>query len=219
MQSGALSGVLQVGYVARTAPCGAYQEHGDLNPMLFRKLKRFLGRESPLISFYPGGVYNFTLNDIDGNPVPLSQFRGKVLMLVNTASFCGNTPQYGDLQVIYEKYLAKGFEVLAFPANNFDNQEPGTNEEIKCFCHKEYRISFPLFGKISVRGENKHPLYHFLTKCGSFPDEVEWNFQKYLVDREENVVSRYSHSVRPLAGKIVRDIECELAKTGASDKL
>src|SRR4029077_17890865 len=107
-------------------------------------------------------VYDFTLNDIDGKPVSLSQFRGKVLLLVNTASFCGNTPQYTDLEQMYEQYREKGFEIFAFPANNFGQQEPGTNEEIKTFCYTKYSLSFPLFSKISVTGNDKHPLYRYL---------------------------------------------------------
>ncbi len=118
-------------------------------------------------------VYDFTLNDIDGKPVSLNQFRGKVLLLVNTASFCGNTPQYTDLEKMYEQYRRKGFEILAFPANNFGQQEPGTNTEIKTFCYTKYSLSFPLFSKISVKGADKHPLYRYLTEQSPFPGEVE----------------------------------------------
>ena len=137
-------------------------------------------------------IYDFTLNDIDGKPVSLSQFRGKALLVVNTASLCGNTPQYADLQTMYDRYRARGFEVLAFPANNFGKQEPGTNEEIKGFCLTKYSLTFPLFSKISVKGADKHPLYRYLTEQTSFPGEVEWNFQKYLVDRNGNVMARFS---------------------------
>ncbi len=151
------------------------------------------------------------MHDIDGKPVTLNQFRGKVLLLVNTASFCGNTPQYADLQAMYEKYRAKGFEILAFPANNFGQQEPGSNEEIKSFCYTTYSLTFPLFSKISVKGVDKHPLYRYLTEQSPFPGEVEWNFQKYLVDRNGNVIARYHHRTKPLAGEIVRDLERELA--------
>lgn len=156
-------------------------------------------------------IYDFTLNDIDGKPVSLSQFRGKVLLLVNTASFCGNTPQYTDLEKIYEQYREKGFEILAFPANNFGQQEPGTNEEIKTFCYTKYSLSFPLFSKISVKGSDKHPLYRFLTEQSPFPGEVEWNFQKYLVDRSGKVVAKYHHRTKPLAQDIVQDVERVLA--------
>ena len=160
----------------------------------------------------PSGIYDFTLNDIDGKPLPLSRFRGKTLLLVNTASFCGNTPQYSDLQTIYERYRAKGFEVLAFPANNFGQQEPGTNEEIKGFCFTKYSLTFPLFSKISVKGSDKHPLYRYLTEESPFPGEVEWNFQKYLIDSHGKVVGRYHHRTKPTSDEIVRDIEHALEK-------
>ncbi len=156
-------------------------------------------------------VYDFTLDNIDGKPVSLSEFRGKVLLLVNTASFCGNTPQYADLQSMYEQYNEQGFEILAFPANNFGQQEPGTNAEIKTFCYTKYSLTFPLFGKISVKGPDKHPLYHYLTEQSPFPGEVEWNFQKYLVDRSGNVVGRFHHRAKPLSPEVVNEVERVLA--------
>ncbi|MSQ77619.1 MAG: glutathione peroxidase [Nitrospiraceae bacterium] len=159
-----------------------------------------------------GGVYDFTLDNIDGKPTPLNTFRGKVLLLVNTASMCGNTPQYTDLETIYEKYQDQGLEILAFPANNFGQQEPGTNQEIKGFCLTKYSLTFPLFSKISVKGSDKHPLYRYLTEQSPFPGEVEWNFQKYLVDRSGNVVARFHHRTNPLSDEIVKGIETALAK-------
>jgi glutathione peroxidase len=153
------------------------------------------------------GLYDFTLDDIDGRPLSLGQFKGKVLLLVNTASFCGNTPQYSDLQAMYEKYKERGFEILAFPANNFGQQEPGTNQEIKSFCFTKYSLTFPLFSKISVKGPDKHPLYRYLTEEGSFPGEIEWNFQKYLVDRSGRVVAKYHHRTKPLSDQIIQDVE------------
>ncbi|MGH7234745.1 MAG: glutathione peroxidase [Nitrospiraceae bacterium] len=158
-----------------------------------------------------GSVYDFTLNDVDGKPLPLNQFRGKVLLLVNTASFCGNTPQYEQLQTMYERYHAQGFEILAFPANNFGRQEPGTNEEIKKFCYTKYSLTFPLFSKISVKGDDKHPLYRYLTERSPFPGEVEWNFQKYLVDRTGRIIARYHHRTKPLSDEIVQDVERTLS--------
>jgi len=152
-------------------------------------------------------LYDFTMDDIDGKPVNLSQYKGKVLLVVNTASFCGNTPQYTDLETIYEQYRDKGFEILAFPANNFGQQEPGTNAEIKGFCLTKYSVSFPLFSKISVKGSDKHPLYQYLTEQSPFPGEVEWNFQKYLVDRSGNVVGRFHHRTKPLSPEIVKEVE------------
>jgi len=156
-------------------------------------------------------LYDFTMDDIDGKPVNLSQYKGKVLLVVNTASFCGNTPQYTDLETVYEQYRDKGFEILAFPANNFGQQEPGTNAEIKGFCLTKYSVSFPLFSKISVKGDDKHPLYRYLTEQSPFPGEVEWNFQKYLVDRSGKIVARYHHRTKPLAQEIVQDVERVLA--------
>ncbi|MET0513990.1 MAG: glutathione peroxidase [Nitrospiraceae bacterium] len=156
-------------------------------------------------------VYDFTLNDIDGKPVPLDQFKGKVLLIVNTASFCGNTPQYSELQNLFETYEAKGLEILAFPANNFGQQEPGSDAEIKSFCFTKYSLTFPLFSKISVKGQDKHPLYHYLTEQSPFPGEVEWNFQKYLIDRSGNVVARYHHRTKPLSNEVITDVERVLA--------
>jgi glutathione peroxidase len=168
--------------------------------------------EGVRVASQSGTIYQFTLDDIDGKPVSLSQFRGKALLVVNTASFCGNTPQYADLQTMYERYRDQGFEILAFPANNFGRQEPGTNEEIKSFCYTKYSLTFPLFSKISVKGDDKHPLYRYLTEQSPFPGEVEWNFQKYLVDRTGNVVARYHHRTKPLSEDIVRDVERTLVK-------
>jgi len=159
-----------------------------------------------------GSVYDFTLNDVDGKALPLNQFRGKVLLLVNTASLCGNTPQYEQLQTMYERYQGRGFEILAFPANNFGQQEPGTNAEIKKFCYTKYSLTFPLFSKISVKGDDKHPLYRYLTERSPFPGEVEWNFQKYLVDRTGHIIARYHHRTKPLSDEIVQDVERTLSK-------
>ena len=158
-------------------------------------------------------VHSFTLNDIDGTPLALNTFTGKVLLLVNTASMCGNTPQYEGLQTLYERYREKGLEILAFPANNFGKQEPGTNEEIKSFCYTKYALEFPLFSKISVKGEDMHPLYHYLTTQSPFPGEIEWNFQKFLVNQEGEVIARYRPGLKPLSSQIVRDIEQALDKS------
>jgi glutathione peroxidase len=164
-----------------------------------------------LMATKTASVYDFTLNDIDGKPVSLNQFKGKVLLIVNTASFCGNTPQYSELQDLYETYEEKGLEILAFPANNFGQQEPGSDAEIKSFCFTKYSLTFPLFSKISVKGQDKHPLYHYLTEQSPFPGEVEWNFQKYLIDRSGNVVARYHHRTKPLSNEVITDVERVLA--------
>jgi glutathione peroxidase len=169
-------------------------------------------QEGPLMAAKPTSLYDFTMDDIDGKPVNLGSYKGKVLLVVNTASLCGNTPQYSDLETIYEQYRDKGFEVLAFPANNFGQQEPGTNAEIKGFCLTKYSVSFPLFSKISVKGADKHPLYQYLTEQSPFAGEVEWNFQKYLVDRSGNIVGRFHHRTKPLSPEVVKEIERVLDK-------
>jgi len=168
-------------------------------------------QEGPLMAAKTTSLYDFTMDDIDGKPVNLGQYRGKVLLVVNTASMCGNTPQYTDLETMYEQYHERGFEVLAFPANNFGQQEPGTNAEIKGFCLTKYSVTFPLFSKISVKGSDKHPLYQYLTEQSPFPGEVEWNFQKYLVDRSGNIVGRFHHRTKPLAPEVVKEVERVLA--------
>ncbi|MCS6293821.1 MAG: glutathione peroxidase [Nitrospira sp.] len=167
--------------------------------------------EGLLMAAKTTNLYDFTMDDIDGKPVSLGQYKGKALLVVNTASLCGNTPQYTELEAIYEQYHDKGFEILAFPANNFGQQEPGTNAEIKGFCLTKYSVSFPLFSKISVKGSDKHPLYQYLTEKSPFPGEVEWNFQKYLVDRNGNVVARFPHRMKPSSPEIVKEVERVLA--------
>lgn len=168
-------------------------------------------QEGLLMAAKTAHLYDFTMDDIDGKPVNLSQYKGKALLVVNTASFCGNTPQYTDLEALYEQYHDKGFEILAFPANNFGQQEPGTNAEIKGFCLTKYSVSFPLFSKISVKGSDKHPLYQYLTEKSPFPGEVEWNFQKYLVDRNGNIVARFPHRMKPSAPEVAKEVERVLA--------
>ena len=170
------------------------------------------GQEGFLMASKTASFYDFTMDDIDGKPVNLSHYKGKVLLVVNTASLCGNTPQYADLETMYEQYRDKGFEILAFPANNFGQQEPGTNAEIKGFCLTKYSVSFPMFSKISVKGSDKHPLYQYLTEQSPFPGEVEWNFQKYLIDRSGNVVGRFHHRTKPLAPEVVKEVEGALSR-------
>ena len=157
-------------------------------------------------------IYEFTLNTIDGKPRALSAYKGKVLLIVNTASKCGYTPQYKTLESLYEHYKDRGLSILAFPANNFGWQEPGTNEQIKEFCSKNYHVTFDLFEKISVKGSDKHPLYTYLTEDSPFPGEVKWNFQKYLVDRQGNVVARFSHKTDPMSSEVVAKVEEVLAE-------
>jgi len=152
-------------------------------------------------------IYDFTMDDIDGKPRQLREFEGKVVMIVNTASFCGNTPQYADLQTLFERYREQGFTILAFPANDFAKQEPGNNKEIAEFCYTKYSLEFPLFSKITVVGDQKHPLYRYLTEHTSFQGEITWNFQKFLVNRQGQVIARYAPKQQPLTPQIVEDIE------------
>lgn len=156
-------------------------------------------------------ISNFTVRTIDGTDKSLADYKGKVLLIVNTASECGNTPQYEGLQAIYDKYNSQGFEVLAFPSNDFGGQEPGTNEEIKEFCSLNYNVTFPLFDKIIVLGEEKAPLYAELTKMEP-AGEVKWNFEKFLIDKNGNVVKRIGNKVKPESDEVTSAIEEELAK-------
>ena len=155
-------------------------------------------------------VYDFTMNDIDGKPVSLASYKGETLLIVNTASECGYTPQYEGLEKLYEQYAKRGFKILAFPANNFGAQEPGTNAEIKTFCTLKYHTTFPVFSKISVKGADQHPLYAYLTKESPFPGEVKWNFQKYLVNSAGRVTGRYFSAVEPMSSELRADIEKSL---------
>jgi glutathione peroxidase len=150
-------------------------------------------------------VYDFSLDSIDGKPAPLADYKGKVLLLVNVASKCGFTPQYTQLEAVYEKYKGQGLVVIGFPANNFMAQEPGTNEEIKEFCSRKYNVSFPMYSKISVKGDDKAPLYQYLTSTGG--GEIKWNFTKFLVGRDGNVIARYESKVKPDEPEVVAAIE------------
>jgi glutathione peroxidase len=153
------------------------------------------------------------LNSIDGQPVPLAQFKGQVVLIVNVASRCGFTPQYAGLEALYEKYKDRGFVVLGFPANNFLWQEPGTNEEIKSFCTLKYHVTFPMFAKVSVKGSDKSPLYQFLTDKKANPSTgggIRWNFTKFLVDRNGKVIARFGSSVPPDAPELLAAVEKSL---------
>ena len=155
-------------------------------------------------------IHEFTLNSIDGQPTPLAQFKGKVVLIVNVASKCGFTPQYAGLEALYEKYKNRGFVVLGVPANNFLWQEPGTNEEIKLFCTRKYNVTFPMFEKVSVKGTDKAPLYQFLTDKKANPStggEIGWNFTKFLTDRNGKVIARFGSSVAPGSPELTRALE------------
>jgi glutathione peroxidase len=155
-------------------------------------------------------LYDFTPLSIDGRPAPLAGHKGKVLLLVNVASRCGFTPQYDALESLYEKYKDRGFVILAFPANDFGAQEPGTNEEIKSFCSRTYHVTFPLYSKISVKGAAQAPLYQFLTDKTANSQTggpIRWNFTKFLVDRVGNVIARFEPDVRPDSPELISAVE------------
>jgi glutathione peroxidase len=158
-------------------------------------------------------IYDFTVNDIDGNPVKLEQYEGKAILIVNVASNCGNTPQYKGLQELYSKYADKGLVILGFPANNFGGQEPGTNEQIKEFCTTNYSVTFPMFSKISVKGEDIHPLYKYLTSeetDPAFAGDITWNFNKFLINPSGKIVARFDSKDKPESEKVVKAIQLAL---------
>ena len=155
-------------------------------------------------------VYDYQANDASGKEFSLDKYKGKVLIIVNVASKCGFTPQYEDLEKLYEEYKERGLEILGFPCNQFANQEPGTNEEIQSFCQLNYGVTFPILSKIEVNGENEHPLYTFLKQEQNvfLGSKIKWNFTKFLIDREGNVVKRFAPNYSPL--KMKKDIEKQL---------
>lgn len=159
-------------------------------------------------------VLGFTMLDIDGNQVDLSKYKGQVVMIVNVASKCGYTPQYAGLEKLYKDKSGKGFVILGFPSNDFGEQEPGTNSEIKAFCSTKYNVTFPMFSKISVRGNERHPLYK---KLADQPKPLGgegvpgWNFTKFLVDREGNVVMRFDSKIKPDDPTLVKRVDELLA--------
>ena len=151
-------------------------------------------------------IYDFKVTDIDGNEFNLASLKGKKVMIVNTASKCGFTPQYEELKKLYKTYQDSNFVIIGFPSNDFMSQEPGSNEEIKEFCSKNYGVSFPMMSKIEVKGKDKHPLYQFLTeksKNGYSDNSVKWNFQKYLINEEGKLVKVIAPSTKPLSEEIV----------------
>jgi glutathione peroxidase len=160
-------------------------------------------------------VYDFTLNSIDHQPVALSSFSGKVVLIVNVASKCGFTPQYAALESLYEKYKDQGLVIVGVPANNFMQQEPGTDEEIKKFCTNKYNVSFPMMSKVSVKGDDIAPLYTFLTGSETdpkFPGDIKWNFTKFLFDRSGQPVARFEPATKPDSPEVTAAIETALGK-------
>jgi glutathione peroxidase len=158
-------------------------------------------------------LQSIALKDIDGNDTSLKSYAGKVVLLVNVASKCGFTPQYAGLEALYEKYKEKGLVVIGVPSNDFLEQEPGTAEEIKAFCSSKYSVTFPLMAKVHVKGKEKCPLYTALTgPASAFPGEVKWNFGKFLIDRNGQLVQRFDPPVKPDAPELVQALESALAK-------
>ena len=155
-------------------------------------------------------LHDFIVKDIDGKEFDLSTLKGKKVLVVNTASKCGFTPQYEDLQKLYEKYGSKDFVIIGFPANNFLSQEPGSNSEIKAFCTSEFNVTFPMMSKISVKGDDMHPLYKWLTEKeqnGKLDSKVKWNFQKYMIDENGNLVDIAYSKTTPFDDQIVNWIK------------
>lgn len=162
---------------------------------------------------FAASIYDYTVKTIDGTPASLSSYKGKTVLIVNVASKCGYTPQYAGLQKLYSKYKDQGFVILGFPANNFMAQEPGTNAEIKTFCSRTYNVSFPMFSKISVKGEDQAPLYRFLTdQSGNSAThgDIQWNFTKFLVNKDGKVVARFEPAVTPESPEMERAITSAL---------
>lgn len=163
----------------------------------------------------PGGALGFKMKTITGQDADLAQYKGKVVMMVNAASECGLTPQYEELQAMYEKYKDQGLVVLGFPCNQFGKQEPGTDAQIAEFCSATYKVKFPMFSKIEVNGEGAAPLYKYLTSQSTKPTprgKISWNFEKFVVGKKGEVVARFAPRTAPDAKEVVSVIEAELAK-------
>jgi glutathione peroxidase len=164
------------------------------------------------ISARAESIYDIKVKDIDGKEVSMADYKGKVLIIVNVASKCGYTPQYKGLQADYEKYKDKGFVVLGFPCNQFNNQEPGTDAEIKQFCASKYFVTFPMFDKIEVNGANRNPLYVLLAgKDSPFPGNITWNFNKFLIGKDGKILKRFDSKITPESSELTQAVEAALA--------
>lgn len=160
-------------------------------------------------------LYDIEVDTIGGQPISLDTYKGKVILIVNTASKCGFTGQYEGLQALYDKYQTQGLVVLGFPANDFLYQEPGTNEEIQSFCKLNYGVTFPVFAKISVKGKNQHPLYQYLTSQETNPEfggKISWNFNKFLVGREGKILARFGSRTKPEDPELIARLETALSR-------
>jgi glutathione peroxidase len=154
-------------------------------------------------------IFAFTVDNIDGQQVNLDKYKGNVLLIVNTASECGYTPQYEGLQKLYETYKDEGFYVLGFPANNFGGQEPGTDKEIKQFCSVNFNVQFPMFSKVSVKGQDQVPLFQHLTSAENpdFTGEIKWNFEKFLISKDGKLLHRFRSADEPMSESLTRAVE------------
>lgn len=166
------------------------------------------------VHFSSNSIYDFKAENIDGKIISLDSYEGKVIMIVNVASKCGYTPQYEGLQALYEEYKDEGLVILGFPANNFKGQEPGTDEEIKQFCTLEYGVEFPMFSKVSVKGDDQAELFTYLTALDNpdFKGDIKWNFEKFLISKEGKLTRRFRSQTKPQSDELVSAIENELSK-------
>lgn len=164
------------------------------------------------VAAHAGSIYDVPVKDIDGKDTSLEAYKGKVMLVVNVASKCGNTPQYTPLEADYEKYKDQGLVVLGFPCNQFKSQEPGSNAEIKTFCTDTYHTTFPLFDKIEVNGAGRNPLYDMLAGTASpYPGDIKWNFTKFLVGRDGKILARFEPKTKPDSPEVIKAIETALA--------
>jgi len=159
------------------------------------------------MSLLAASVYDYSMKTIDGQPAPLADYKGKVVMFVNVASYCGYTKQYTGLEALYRKYKDQGFVIVGVPANNFGAQEPDSDEQIKTFCSRKYDVTFPLLSKVSVKGSDMTPLYGYLTKTGG---DVKWNFTKFLVGKDGQVIQRFESAVTPESPELAKAVEAAL---------
>ena len=164
------------------------------------------------ILLHAGSIYDIPVKDIDGKDTTLAPYKGKVVLIVNVASKCGFTPQYKNLEAVYEKYKDQGFVILGFPCNQFGSQEPGSDAEIKEFCTANYNVTFPMFDKIEVNGPNRHPLYVALAgETSPFPGNITWNFNKFLISKDGKIINRFTSKITPDSPEATTAIEAALA--------
>ena len=192
-----------------------FQSQGQMMKLNFLIFFAILAIVFQISAVETKGVHQFKVDNIDGKPVGLADYSGKVLLIVNTASNCGYTPQYNELEAVYLKYKDKGLVVLGFPSNDFGGQEPGSNEEIKKFCNikdGKYKISFPMFAKSNVKSEPKNPLFQFLTEKANtaMTGPVKWNFEKFIINKNGEMLARFPAKVTPNSAEITNVLEKEL---------